>query len=105
MVLIAFRSRLTEAAGADYAAAEQGLEALARQAPGFVDVRSYVAEDGERLTLVWWRDAESLKAWRQLPRHVEAQQAGRARWYEFYRVEVAEVIRESAFARESPGRC
>jgi len=104
MILIAFRSRLSEAAGADYAAAEQELDALARQAPGFVDVRSYTAEDGERLTLVWWRDTESLKAWRQLPRHVEAQRAGRARWYEYYRVEVAEVIRESNFARESSRR-
>src|SRR5262245_60439079 len=102
MILIAFRSRLTDAAGADYVAAARELEARAREAPGFVDVRSYTAADGERLTLVWWQDAESLKAWRHLPRHVEAQRAGRARWYEYYRIEVAEVIRDSSFAREPP---
>ena len=39
-----------------------------------------------------------------LPRHAEAQRRGRERWYEFYEMEVAEVIRTSRFRRgESPG--
>src|SRR5262245_1375704 len=51
--LILFRSKLTDQAGADYQAMNDELAALVRENPGFVDVKSYAAEDGERLTVVW----------------------------------------------------
>lgn len=99
MLVILFRSRLTEAAGADYDAMDEELKAAARAAPGFVDVKSYMADDGERLTVVRWKDAETLRAWREYPRHREAQRTGRERWYQWYTIEVAEVVRDSAFTR------
>ena len=99
MILILFRSRLTEAAGADYAAMDAELDKLVSDQPGFIDVKSFTASDGERLTLVWWKDRETLLQWRNLPRHREAQQTGRAKWYEYYKMEVAEVFRTSDFER------
>ena len=59
------------------------------------------AFDGERLTLVWWQDEETLAAWRTDARHLVAQRAGRERWYEYYRLEVAEVKRSAHFDRPS----
>jgi heme-degrading monooxygenase HmoA len=100
MIVILFRSRLTAAAGADYTAMDAELDHLVRGQPGFIDVKSFTAADGERLTLVWWQDRETLLQWRNLPRHREAQEAGRAKWYEYYEMEVAEVFRNSDFARE-----
>ena len=100
MVVILFRSRLTAAAGADYTAMDAELDRLVRNQPGFVDVKSFTAADGERLTLVWWKDRETLAQWRNLPIHREAQQTGRAKWYEYYKMEVAEVFRTSDFERE-----
>jgi heme-degrading monooxygenase HmoA len=99
MLVILFRSKLTAQAGADYAAMNDELEKLVRGNPGFIDVKSFQAADGERLTLVWWRDAESLHAWSTLPRHLEAKSTGRERWYQFYDMEVTEVVRESHFKR------
>jgi heme-degrading monooxygenase HmoA len=64
-----------------------------------VDVKSYTGEDGERLTIVWWKDAETLRRWREDPRHRVAQETGRRLWYEYYAMEVAEVVRESRFTR------
>jgi len=101
MILILFRSRLTPAAGEDYVAMDARMEALAREAPGFVDVKAYTAADGERLTIVRWRDQESLRQWREDPRHRAAQEMGRERWYEFYVSEVAELVRESRFVRST----
>ena len=104
MVLISFRSRLTPQAGADYDAMAAELEARVRDQPGYVAHKAYLADDGERLTLVWFRDQESLRNWKMLPRHAEAQHRGRERWYEFYEMDVAEVIRTSRFRRgETPG--
>lgn len=101
MLIILFRSRLTGQAGADYQAMNTELESLVRQNPGFIDVKGYTSEDGERLTVVWWRDEESLREWRELMRHRQAQQTGRAKWYQYYEMEVASVIRTSSFARRA----
>ncbi len=99
MIVILFRSRLTSQAADGYGEMSDRMFALARASAGFVDMRSYVSEDGERLTLVWWRDLETLSRWRRDERHREAQETGRARWYEHYDMEVAEVVRESHFRR------
>jgi len=101
VIVILFRSRLTEAAGDDYRSMDEEISALARRADGFEGVKSFSADDGERLTIVWWRDAESLARWRNDPRHRVARQTGRAQWYESYDMEVAEIVRESRFRRRS----
>ena len=102
MIVILFRSRLTAQAGADYAAMDAELRELIRENPGFVDVKSYRAEDGERLTVVRFRDEATLQQWRELERHRYAQRTGRERWYEYYDMEVATVTRESHFRKPEP---
>src|SRR5262245_49311906 len=103
MLIILFRSKLTDEAGADYQAMNAEMESLVRQNPGFIDVKSYKSEDGERLTVVWWRDEASLREWREQMRHREAQKTGREKWYEYYKMEVADVVRERAFERKPAG--
>jgi heme-degrading monooxygenase HmoA len=99
-LIIVFRSKLTEQAGEDYQAMDAEMETLVRQNPGFIDVKSYTSADGERLTLVWWRDEESLMEWRNLMRHREAQNIGRQKWYQYYDMEVATVTRTASFVRK-----
>ena len=99
-LVILFRSKLTEQAGEDYQAMNAEMQTLVRQNTGFVDVKSYTAADGERLTVVWWRDEESLAEWRNLMRHREAQNIGRQKWYEYYDVEVATLVRSRSFVRK-----
>ena len=100
MIVVLFRSKLM-ASPDGYDAMAEEMDALARTMPGFIDVRSYKAEDGERLTVVWWQDAETLKGWREHLRHRVAQRTGRQQWYEYYRMEVADVTRTSTFDRAS----
>jgi heme-degrading monooxygenase HmoA len=98
MLIVLFRSKLVpEPEG--YAEMAQEMEDLARSMPGFVDIKAYKSEDGERLTVVWWEDEETLRAWRTNARHLVAQKAGRERWYEYYDLEVAEVVRRKQFVR------
>jgi heme-degrading monooxygenase HmoA len=100
MIVVLFRSRLTPEAGQDYQEMASEMYASAKDIPGFVDFKSFKADDGERISIVWWRDHETMALWRNHPRHRVAQQAGRAKWYEYYKIEVAEVVRESAFERK-----
>ena len=100
MLVVLFRSKLVDAPDG-YAEMAQEMLALAKTMPGFIDVKAFKADDGERLTLVWWEDEETLTAWRTNARHLVAQRAGRERWYEHYKIEVAEVKRAREFARKA----
>jgi len=100
VLVILFRSKLTPEAGEDYNAMSDELHSLVRENPGFVDVKHFKAEDGERLTVVWFKDKDSLRAWRQLPRHREAQMTGRGKWYEYYKMEVATIERVTEFEKQ-----
>lgn len=99
-LIILFRSKLTEQAGEDYKALDAELEKMVQENPGFIAAKAFTAADGERLTVVWWRDEASLTEWRNLIRHREAQDLGRQKWYQYYTVEVAQVTRTKSFVRK-----
>lgn len=97
MVLTVFRSRLREGASAEYAELASSIAALAETMPGFRSRRAYVAEDGEKLTLVEFEDEASQRAWAQNHEHLAAKNLGRERFYSEYSVQVCSVVRESSF--------
>jgi heme-degrading monooxygenase HmoA len=97
VILVLFRSRLNATAGADYHEMAEEMLATAREMPGFIDFKTYVAVDGERISVVRWQDLETMRLWREHPRHMIAQENGRTRWYEWYQIDVAELIRGSEF--------
>jgi heme-degrading monooxygenase HmoA len=99
MILVLFRSKLVDSP-VGYDEIAQEMEDLARTMPGFIDVKGYLAADGERLTVVRWENEETMQQWRQHERHRVAQRAGREKFYAYYNMEVAEVVREKAFERK-----
>jgi heme-degrading monooxygenase HmoA len=99
MVVVVFRSRLSANAGDDYSEMAAEMLATAKEMPGFVEFKSFQADDGERVSLVYWQDHETMAAWRAHPRHRIAQNAGRAKWYSYFRLEVADIARETRFER------
>ncbi len=99
MVIVLFRSMLTAEARDDYAAMAEEMLARARTMPGFVDFKSFRADDGERLSVIRWESQETMRAWSDDLRHVVAQRLGREQWYEYFRVEVADVVRSYGFDR------
>jgi heme-degrading monooxygenase HmoA len=98
MMMVVFRSRLRETAGDDYAATVDAMLARARAMPGFVEFKHFHADDGERLSLIYWQSEETLRAWAEDAEHRAAQRLGRERWYAAYRIDVGRVARSSRFA-------
>ena len=99
MMVIVFRSRLAAEVGADYGDTADAMLAKARTMPGFVEFKQFKADDGERLSLIHWESAETLRAWADDLEHLDAQRRSRERWYSTYTIEVAEVVRTSRFKR------
>src|SRR5580765_8237761 len=88
VIVVLFRSKLTAAAGEDYTQELAAMNEYVKTQPGFIAVKSFTADDGERLTIVWWKDRETLELWRNNDSHVEVKKMGRQRWYEYYKMEV-----------------
>jgi heme-degrading monooxygenase HmoA len=75
-----------------YAAMAARMDALAAEQPGYLGVRS-VRDGVEGITVSYWCDDASARAWKSVAEHAEAQARGRQDWYAEYDVIVAEVIR------------
>ena len=82
-----FRSRRRSGAEEEYGEVASAMLEAARAAPGFVDFKSFQAADGEHVSLVTFASEESHRAWREDPRHREAQARGRAAFYAEYSIQ------------------
>jgi len=85
--------------GTDEGYAEMGarMEELARQQDGFMGMDSARNEVG--ITVSYWRDLESIQAWKRHTDHLVAQEKGRTYWYERYTIRICRVEREYGFER------
>jgi len=83
-----------------YDAMDARMVELGRNQPGYLGRESRTGADGEELTVLYYRDAASIAAWKQHPEHLEAQRLGREQWYAGYHIEVAKVERIYGFTRE-----
>jgi len=101
-VVTVFRSRRRTDTVEAYLRLAGEIEAHARSTPGFVDFKTFAAEDGERVSLITFATAEAHRAWRDDPRHRAAQQRGRDEFYLGYSVQVGECDHVSQWARQ-PG--
>lgn len=99
-VMTVFRSRLRADGAEAYAEHAARMSALAQAMPGYVEHKIFVAEDGERVTVVRFADRESHDAWACHPDHREAQRAGIAGYYEEYSIAVGTIDHVSSWERE-----
>jgi heme-degrading monooxygenase HmoA len=101
--VIVFRSRLRDGVGEVYSEHANRIYELGIAMPGYLSIKDFVADDGERLALAEFDSAAHLAAWRDQADHRDAQQAGRDRYYTEYSVQICSVLRESRW-KEASGR-
>jgi heme-degrading monooxygenase HmoA len=87
-----------------YAQTADEMVALAAAQPGYLGVESARGPDGLGITVSYWRDEASIRAWRAHGDHAAARRSGRARWYRAYRVRVCRIEREYGFEAEPAAR-
>jgi heme-degrading monooxygenase HmoA len=101
MILTVFRSRLNGGHDAEYEEFVKSTSSLAERSPGFLGHKMFFAPDGERVTVVEFDSMENQRAWSLSAEHKAAAKAGRKNFYETYRIQVCEVLRDSTFIKES----
>jgi heme-degrading monooxygenase HmoA len=65
--------------------------------PGYISHKGFVAEDGERVTIVEFASEEAQRSWAQHPQHLEAKKKGRAGFYTEFKLQTCQLLRESRF--------
>ena len=104
MYLVVFRNRKRADLSAEaYGADADRMEELAREQPGFLSFKSYVADDGEVIALSEWADEDAARSWRRNAEHAEVQARGRDAYYEEYTLLAGTPSRVHRFSREAKG--
>jgi heme-degrading monooxygenase HmoA len=94
VIITVFRSRLRRGHEEEYTRVAAEMKALASAMPGFVSMKTFTAEDGERVSIVEFASQAGHDAWREHPRHREAQRLGREKFYSSFRIQVCRVERD-----------
>ena len=97
MIVTVFRARLRPENSDAYFKLAGALGEEAATMPGFVSRKVFVAEDGERLTVVEFESEETHQGWAKHHRHAAAQQRGRGEFYSEYSIQICQTIRSNTF--------
>lgn len=94
IVIVEFELR----AGAEskFATALQQMQQQVQKYDGFLGEAPCCSLDDEKnfVTLFYWKDRQSMKTWREDPKHVEIQHLGREKLFAWYKIRVCELERE-----------
>jgi heme-degrading monooxygenase HmoA len=73
----------------------------ARTIEGFISKESFTSRDNPAkvITMSYWRDAESLRAWMRHPEHRKIIPLGKQELYSHYTIQVAEIISDKHWRR------
>lgn len=79
------------------------LQPLLADVPGFIAIERFqsLSTAGKILSLSWWEDEQAVTGWKQNLMHQAAQQEGQTAILSFYRIRVAQVLREYASHQET----
>jgi heme-degrading monooxygenase HmoA len=94
---VIFSSLRARAATDDgYVAMAERMVELGAQQPGFLGIESARGADGFGITVSYWRDEQSIAAWKAQAEHRVAQDLGWRRFYEHFELRVARVERSAS---------
>ena len=96
MIAVIFEFTPIEGRFADYKALAEGLADDVNRAEGFISIERFesISNKGKFVSLSFWRDEDSVKKWRNLQKHREAQKKGRGGIFKSYRLRIAQVVRD-----------
>nr|WP_236843477.1 antibiotic biosynthesis monooxygenase [Bradyrhizobium icense] len=74
---------------------------LVQSIAGYISHKGFVAEDGERVTIVEFESEEALREWRIHPDHAKAKRRGIESFFSDYKFQICNVIRERNWTARS----
>ena len=96
MIAVIFEVWPNEGKRDEYLALAAELRDALLKSDGFISIERFESlyDEGKLLSLQFWRDEESVRAWRERLDHRRAQSLGREEMFRDYRLRVAAVTRD-----------
>lgn len=96
MIAVLFEADIAQGEQLRYLQLAAELKPQLAEIDGFIDIERFqsLSTEGKILSLSWWRDEAAVIAWKQNVLHQAAQAEGRRTIFSFYRIRVAQVLRD-----------
>ena len=96
MIAVLFEAESNITMQERYLALAVELKPMLAEIDGFISIERFqsLASTGKILSLSWWRDEEAVLTWKKNIFHMSAQAEGRDSIFTFYRIRIAQVIRD-----------
>src|SRR4249919_4037689 len=104
MIVTVFRARLMPDVREEYVALVDRMVELAATIPGYISHKGFVAEDGERVTIVEFESEEALRAWQIDREHGKAKRRGIESFFSEYKFQICSVIRGRSWSVKKKGK-
>src|ERR1700754_4761750 len=101
MIVTVVRKRLVPGVQDEYSPLAKEMSELARTIPGYVSHKGFVAEDGERVTIVEFETEEALKEWSRHVEHGQATRRGSESFFSEYKFQICSVIRGRSWSAKA----
>ncbi len=92
MYAVIFRAKINYI-DSSYSEMAEKMRNLAMDVYGCSEFTS-VTEGKEEISISYWKNQEQIQAWKQDAAHRLAQEFGQSKWYKYYKVQVAKIVRE-----------
>jgi len=70
------------------------LAKIAESYPGYLGIEPARNADGSGVSAIYWKDLESIAAFRRDSEHLVAKKRGRESWYSHYMIRISKVERD-----------
>ena len=96
MMVVIVEFELRAGAESAFETALKHMQEQVKQYDGFLGEAPCCSIENEKIfvTLFYWRDRESIKAWRENPEHIKVQRLSREKIFAWYKIRVCELERE-----------
>ncbi len=96
MIVMVFEFTASSEHFDEYMREAAALRPLLSDIKGFISVERFESKTtpGKFVSIGFFEDENAVREWRNLPEHRRAQQLGRARLFENYRLRIASVLRD-----------
>lgn len=77
-----------------YGQMSEHMLALAKEQPGFLGIESARDQKGSGITVSYWKSLEDIASWKANAKHLVAQELGKSKWYDSFKVRICRVESE-----------
>lgn len=101
MIVTVFRSHLRPGVQDEYGPMAKQMSEAVGSIPGYISHKGFLAEDGERVTIVEFETENALQQWKMHAGHLEAKRLGFVKFFSSFKSQICNVTQTRSWDSKS----